>query len=95
MPKLYIAKNKFGKYYAKIKNPQYNIEKIVSVNLPSGCELTKDYGTYECEFYLSCYQTKTNGVELVIKITKIHDKFQPIEDPYAVYNQVTEEELPF
>ena len=71
MSKLYIAKNRYGSYYAKIKNKYANCEKVVTLNLPEGVELPKDYGWYDCDYFLSCFKKSNGEIDLVIKVTKI------------------------
>ena len=71
MQKLYIAKNKNGKYYTKIINKYIGCEKFMSVTLPKGVELNSDFGSYDCEYFLSCYKTKNGDVEANIMVTKI------------------------
>lgn len=95
MQKLYIAKNKYGGYYAKIKNKYYGCEKIVSVVLPQGTELEESYGTYTCEYWLDCFKRKNGEVELTIRVSRIVSPFKPVENPYEVYNNTNDPELPF
>ena len=56
MAKLYIAKNRYGGYYVKVKNKYLKCEKIVAANLPEGVELAKDYGWFDCDYFLSCFK---------------------------------------
>jgi len=105
MAKLFIARNRYGKYYAKVVNNYHKCQKLVSVFLPNGVELPRDYGTYDCEYYLSCYP-KGNNVEINIIVTKIYgsqlDVVNPQVNPagvqslnpYEEYNNSTPE-LPF
>ena len=71
MAKLYIAKNRYGGYYVKVKNKYLKCEKIVAANLPEGVELAKDYGWFDCDYFLSCFKKSNGEIELVFKITKI------------------------
>lgn len=94
--KLYIAKNKYGRYYSVIKNEYSHCNKIISVNLPKNTELQEDYGTFECEYYLSCYKSKTSDeTYFCINVTKIYAPTKNIENPYDIYNQDTPIETPF
>ena len=81
MAKLYIAKNRFGTYYAKIKNKYANCEKIVCVNLPEGTQLHKDFGWYDCEYFLSCFKKANGEIELVIKVTRIVSGIANVTNP--------------
>lgn len=107
MQKLYIATNKFGKYYTKISNKYHKCDKLVSVSLPKDMVLGQDFGTYDCEYYLDCYPTRDGGVELAIRITKIvgantnvtNPEINPqgtqALSPYEEYDNSISEELPF
>ena len=95
MQKLYIAKNKWGGYYSKIENKYAGCTKLIAVNLPKDIQLNSNYGTYNCEYYLSCFKRKDESVEFVIVVTKINLPFQPVENPYDVYNKPIDPELPF
>lgn len=106
MGKLNIARNKNGGYYSKIINNKANCSMMVSVNLPRGVELSVPYGSFDCDYYLSCFKTKNNETMLVIKVTKINDMGAVITNPeinpsgtsslnaYEDYNSSTPE-LPF
>ena len=98
MQKLYIARNKNGKYYTKIVNKYAGAQKFVSVTLPKGVELNADYGSYDCEFYLSCYKNKENNAEINIMVTKIwqndYKPDNPDVNPYTQYQDKTDD-LPF
>lgn len=106
MGKLNIAKNKSGGYYSKIINSKQDCFVMVSVNLPRGVELSVPYGTFDCEYYLSCFKSKNGQPVLVIKVTKINDMGAVITNPeinpagvssinaYEDYNKSTPE-LPF
>ncbi len=104
MQKLYIAKNKYGKYYTKIVNKYQKCEKIVSVSLPLNTELSQNYGTYECEYYLSCYPLSQGGTEVAIRITKIVGANTDVTNPevnpagtesISPYEEYDNAELPF
>lgn len=71
MRKLYIAKNKYGYYYCKISNQHQKCDLIMSVNLPKGVELAQNYGTFDCEYFVSCYKTKDGDIRPSIVVTKI------------------------
>lgn len=101
MQQLYLAKNKYGQYYTKISNQKQKCDLFMSVNLPTkDTQLDRDYGTFDCEYYVSCYQTKDGDVRPVIKITKLYngvamdvnsvvnpDGAKSL-DPYEEYNNV-------
>ena len=95
MQKLYIAKSRNGNWYTKIVNKYQKCEKLVSVNLPINTTLNSNYGTYDCEYYLSCYKKKDGGTEVVINVTRIVSPFTPTENPYEVYNKPNDPEIPF
>ena len=106
MQKLYIAKNKYGKYYVKISNKYNRCDKIVSASLPKGMELPSNYGIYNCEYYLDCYQLNNGNVELAVRITRVVGIDNNVTNPeinpagtqslnaYEDYNNATPE-LPF
>lgn len=106
MAKLYISKNKYGKCYTKIKNKYNNCEKIVPVNLPENTDLPKDYGYFDCDYFLTCFKKNTGEVEIAIKVTKIvgADNYVANPDinpagtkslnPYEEYNNM-DSDLPF
>lgn len=98
MQKLYIARNKNGKYYTKIINKYAGCEKFVSVSLPKGVELNADYGSYNCEYYLSCYKTQNENIEISIIVTKLwQDNYKidnPDINPYSQY-QNKDNDIPF
>lgn len=106
MGKLNIARSKTGSYYSKVINNYANCSMIVAVNLPKGVELSVPYGTFDCDYYLSCYQNKSGQPVLVIKVTKINDQSVVVTNPeinpsgtssinaYEDYNNTTPE-LPF
>lgn len=106
MGKLNISKSKNGTYYSKIINNYQNCSMIVAVNLPKGVELAVPYGTFDCDFYLSCYKSKYGEPVLVVKVTKINQQGVVITNPeinpsgtqsinpYQDYNKTTPE-LPF
>ena len=106
MGKLNIAKSKTGGYYSKIINNRANCSMMVTVNLPRGVDISVPYGTFDCDYYLSCYQSKSGDVVLVIKVTKINDQSVVVTNPeinpsgtssvnaYEDYNNSTPE-LPF
>lgn len=98
MQKLYIARNKNGKYYTKIINNYTKCEKFVSVSLPKDVELNADYGSYNCEYFLSCYKTQNGNVEISIIVTKLwQDNYKidnPDINPYSQY-QNKDNDIPF
>lgn len=74
MQTLYLAKNKYGNYYAKISNQNQKCDLIVSVNFPrKDMQLDRDFGKFNCDYYLSCYKGNNGEVKPVIKITKFYD----------------------
>lgn len=98
MSKLYLARNKNGKYYTKITNKYAECSKIVSVSLPKGTELNADFGMYDCDYYLSCYKNKDDNVEISIMVTRLwqndYRPDNPDVNPYQQY-QNKDDDLPF
>lgn len=81
MAKLYISKNNYGKYYTKIKNNYNKCEKILAVNLPNGVELPTNYGTFDCDYFLTCYKKNNGEVEIAIKVTRIANVGSSVVNP--------------
>ena len=95
MQKLSISRNKNGKYYTKIINRYSNCFKYVTVTLPKNTELNADFGIYDCEYYLSCFQSN-GGVDVIIIVTKIwQNDYKPNNPDVNPYQEYKESDLPF
>ena len=81
--KLVISKNKDENYYTKIVNKYNNEESEMYLNIQLGKSVGElEYGLYEVDGFLSCYNSKDGSVKpkLVITSAKPTTKFEKKEE---------------
>lgn len=103
--KLVISKNKDGKgYYTKLVNKYNNEESEMFLSIQLGKNVKElEYGLYEVDGFLSCYNSKDGDVKpkLVITSAKPTTKFEKKEekdineeihtnDPFEEYGNMVE-----
>ena len=81
--KLVISKNKDGHYYTKLVNKYNNEESEMYLNIQLGKNVSElEYGLYEVDGFLSCYNSKEGNVKpkLIITSAKPTTKFEKKEE---------------
>lgn len=81
--KLVISKNKDGNYYTKLVNKYNNEESEMYLNIQLGKSVGElEYGLYEVDGFLSCYNSKDGSVKpkLVITSAKPTTKYEKKEE---------------
>lgn len=81
--KLVISKNKDGNYYTKLVNKYNNEESEMYLNIQLGKSVGElEYGLYEVDGFLSCYNSKDGSVKpkLIITSAAPTTKFEKKEE---------------
>ena len=94
--KLMISKSKDGKsYYTKIQNDYMgkHTEKYLSLQIPK--ENNLEYGLYDVDGFISCYEKKDGTVEFKLVVTNAVPTKKYEKKGYVQKTLVQEEKDPF